>query len=256
MVERKKKSEDKNIVKIVYFDESSAVDILYISNGGAYNSTAETIQTTANAVSASATAKVEAKAGFLNLFKASGNVGTDGSISREGEKVLRQVFSSTIISDYLTLVKSGKVVTVLNGYRIYPFPESFTYYKLLTPYLAMTEGKLDIGSEMKINVALMDNALEQGRGYYELIAQKDEEKIVLRFNLKAFRNNYLIADLTKMDLEYHVIEVGVTTETALEMKNEFNYQTAELTGFSLLNKDNEENLKVFDVLLAGVVSYD
>lgn len=127
---------------------------------------------------------------------------------------------------------------------------------MLTPYLAVTEGTIDAG-EFKLNPAKMDQALIGGRGYYELMTVEKEKPIVLRFNIKAFRNNYSISDLVKMNLTFHTIEVGTIELNQLSMKSEFSFEEKQsISGYDLFDKSktnvNNINCRVYDVILAGV----
>ena len=88
---------------------------------------------------------------------------------------------------------------------------------------------------------------------------KEEKKLVLRFNLKSFKNSYSLSDLVKMELTYHAVYVGKIKLNSLEISKEFNYQNniEVVDGYSLVdggNKSLEESMdvEVFDVLLAGV----
>lgn len=119
----------------------------------------------------------------------------------------------------------------------------------------MTNGELYVSDGLSLNLSLMDEALDSGRGYYELMAECDGETVVLRFNIKAFRNNYCIADLVKMNLDYHAIEVGMVNMGSLTMESEFGgKQQKEINGFDLVNASttNLDLIKVYDVILAGV----
>ena len=81
----------------------------------------------------------------------------------------------------------------------------------------------------------MDEALDSGRGYYELMADCAEETVVLRFNIKAFRNNYFISDLVKMNLDYHAVEVGTVSIDSLTMQSEFgDKREKEISGFDMM----------------------
>jgi hypothetical protein len=110
----------------------------------------------------------------------------------------------------------------------------------------------------------IDEALEKGRGYYELKAQKSNEILVLRFNLKAFRNNYSLLDITKMDLLYFAVKVGKMNISDLDAENEFkiknnlgsdeladriNQNSCDVIG---LYADSNDIVDVYDVVLAGI----
>lgn len=127
---------------------------------------------------------------------------------------------------------------------------------MLTPFLTMTDGKVEVAKGLNFNLALMDQALSSSRGYYELIVQQPSEKVVLRFNINAFRNNYSISDIVKMELDYHAIYVGTIFEDSLEMQSEFSEKKKEISGYDIVNSDATvsatTSLKVYDVILAGV----
>ena len=127
---------------------------------------------------------------------------------------------------------------------------------MLTPYLKMTNGQIEVTEGLSLNLSLMDEALDSGRGYYELMVDYNGETAVLRFNINAFRNNYYISDLVKMNLDYHAIEVGTVSIGSLTMESEFGErQDNEINGFDIVENripTNSNDLKVYDVILAGV----
>ena len=115
---------------------------------------------------------------------------------------------------------------------------------------------MDTG-ELKLNVQLMDEAIQNGKGYYELILTDSENNTkVLRFNLKSFKNSYSLTDLLKMKLTYHAVKVGSINLDDLEIEKEFSFQEqtyvdgTELAGES--SKRETSKVDVFDVILAGV----
>lgn len=120
----------------------------------------------------------------------------------------------------------------------------------------MTAGQVEVYNGLSLNLALMDEALDSGRGYYELMAECDGETVVLRFNIKAFRNNYFISDLVKMNMDYHAIEVGTVDIGSLTMESEFgDKKEKEINVFDMIDNNdinNSEEIKVYDVILAGV----
>ena len=155
---------------------------------------------------------------------------------------------------YLNELESG--IRVIPDCKPYPYPQSFAFFKMLTPLLKMTDGKKELAEGLNLNLSQMDEALSTGRGYYELMADVGNEKIVLRFNINAFRNNYFISDLVKMNLEYHAIEVGTVDITSLTMESEFGKKKEkDISGFDLVEEDKQTDssqIKVYDVILAGV----
>lgn len=244
------------VLKIVNFDEPSVSDILFIFNGGKSKTTSSDIEENAKTWSTKVEAEVESSWSFLNFFKIGGGASGNASLTKEGEKVVSHVVTSTIMTDYLDLLKKQeKIVTIFKGYKVYPYPDSISYYKMMTPFMVMTKGEVKIDADFTLEPSRIDEALEKGRGYYELIAEKEKERVVLRFNLEAFRNNYSISDVVKMDLTYHGIFVGTIVEESLKMKNEFSTEESDLSGYDTYNTVHNK-LKVYDIILAGVVKDD
>ncbi len=247
------------MVKIIYFDESSATDLIYIlGNGKSEDKKAHIVKKT-NEIVAGAEAEVGKSIGILSMIGAKVGIGGNADFSREGTTIITKAVENTLLTDYLHCVKKeGKnYITVFPECKTYPYPNSFAYFKMLTPYFTMTDGKVQIAEDLNFNLALMDQALDSGRGYYELITEYESKSVVLRFNIKAFRNSYFISDLVKMNLEYHAIKVGTVKRENLTMESEFSdKREEEISGYNLVNKDafemEQEELKVYDVILAGV----
>ena len=109
---------------------------------------------------------------------------------------------------------------------------------------------------------MIDSALEQSKGYYEMILQEKEHQMALRFNLNAFKNSYLLPDLVKMELTYHAVKVGKIKLENLDVGKEFSFETMNkipdvykraLEDIGELTESKEENyIEVYDVILAGV----
>lgn len=247
----------KKFIKTVYFDEGSATDFIYVVGGGKETNKTEEIVNKTSDIAAQAEAEINGKKGLFSVLSA--KIGFTGTVSyeSEGTTLITKAIENTILTDYLKCVeKNGDTyIRVFDECTPYPKENSFAYAKMITPYLVMTDGQVDVGQDMKLNLSLMDQALDRGRGYYELILQYDDETIVLRFNIKAFRNNYTISDLVKMKLDYHAIEVGEIDINSLNMENEFSInEKKEISGYDIVNENetNNEKIKVYDVILAGV----
>jgi len=253
-----KKKDNKAMIKVIYFDEGSVTDFIYVLGGGKTVDKEEHIVKKTTELAAGAEAQANAKLGFISMIAS--KVGIEGSadIAREGSTIITKAVENTILTDYLSFaIGDGKeYIRVFSNCKPYPYPESFAYYKMLTPYLIMTEGKVRVAEDLNINLAMMDKALDSGRGYYELMAEADKETVVLRFNIKAFRNNYSIADLIKMNLDYHAIEVGSVRLANLTMQSEFGGTTdTDISGYDIANEKDTlspKEVKVYDVILAGV----
>lgn len=132
---------------------------------------------------------------------------------------------------------------------------SMAYMKMFTPYMVML--KMD---DIPIDLARMDEVLVGAKGYYELVGEgTNDSKFVLRFNVKAFRNNYGLTDLGRMQLVFHGILVGQAPEDALDMQTEMSGYTTEKTAtptaLELVDgavARSSDLLDVYDVILAGV----
>ena len=166
---------EKQLLKIVYFDEGAATDFIYIFEGGKSEEHKENIISKTNNLETRTEATVKGATKFLSFFKAEGSIEGSAAFDREGSTVIKRALESTILTDYIELSanKAKKYVKIFNDKRLVPYPESFSYYKMLTPYLVMTEGTIDAG-EFKLNPAKMNQALIGGRGYYELMTIEKE----------------------------------------------------------------------------------
>ncbi len=248
----------KKMIKIVYFDEGSATDFIYVLEGGKNTDKKEHIVSKATEIAVGAEAEAKKSAGILSIISAKVGAAANAGFSREGSTIITKAIENTILTDYLDYAaKAGKpYVRIFTDCKPYPYPESFAYFKMLTPYLKMTNGQIEVSDGLSLNLALMDEALDSGRGYYELMADCAGEMVVLRFNIKAFRNNYFISDLVKMNLDYHAVEVGTVSIGSLTMQSEFgDKREKEISGFDLIDRDSSissDEIKVYDVILAGV----
>ena len=79
----------------------------------------------------------------------------------------------------------------------------------------------------------------------------------MRFNIKAFKNNYNLADLSKMKLTYYGVKVGICKKEQLSIEKEFELKSenAKPKPENILDGTKPENdfLEVYDIVLAGVV---
>lgn len=240
------------MLKVIYFDEFSATDYIDISDGGKKEYSSQKIKDRANKLSANVGAKLEAKWNWLPFFGVQGNSEMKADISTAGNTLIKTTISNTVLTDYLNKSNEDKDIIKFNDYKLSAYPNSITLFKMYTPYMIVAE------KNQEVNLAKLDEALASARGYYELIAERLDDKCILRFNIKAFRNNYGISDLIKMKLTYHAIEVGEFEEDKLDMQHEFSMQHKSLSANDILESDNPSNqnndnlLKVYDVILAGV----
>lgn len=244
------------LVKVVYFDEESVSDLLDIAAGGKEATSKQQTRERAAEVEAEARAKAAAKFNWLPFLGGSAEAGAAASASAVGRNILNKTLSNTILTDYLGKLESMKGVERLENLTVTARKDSAAYMKMYTPYLAML--KID---EMPVNLAVLDDALESAKGYYELIGQDTREaKHILRFNIQAFRNNYGLVDLGRMRLVFHGIRVGKAAESSLTMQAEMapSADSRPLTALDVVDGVSAEHsdlLDVYDVILAGV-EYD
>lgn len=249
---------NKELKKIIYFDENSATDLVYVKFDG------KVLETHTNKKDSQHKVGVEIKPELPEIFKLIGNiskwklplkVGKFGyEYNRESEKIINKVVSNTVLTDYLKISKNDNDIKKFENIKLSIYPNSLAFFKLITPYMAMTDG--EFGDEnLKINVADMDLVLEKAKGYYELILEGNKIKKVLRFNLSSFKNSYSLADLLKMNLTYHAIKVGKINLDLLDIQNEFLPQNNEISIDNFIEQ-KQENIEfiaeVYDVILAGV----
>lgn len=261
------------MLKVVYFDEGSALDFISIKNGG--NLIEETIKEKKKGsdIGGAGGAAVKAGEGIRRLLDTllvdvDGKVGFDGSIFREKTKIIQSSLSNTIMTDFIRTVnrQRGKrrEIEKLEGYQIEIVEDSIAYFQRISPYLIFTEGKVDLGDGINMNISKMQEALKVGKGYYELLARNGQEKeVIIRFNNSVFRNNYSVSDLDQMDLVFYGIKVGRLEKNLLNFEKLMGtYSKANKDGMDELKrkfqqkstgmKDETTVLDVYDIILAGV----
>lgn len=245
-----KKNKSK-VIKIIYFDEISATDYLIIKNGGILDEMNKELNENTKIKDLSLKGKLWAKLPFLiGTAKAEGNL----SYGDSDTIIIQKTITSSLLSDFIEELNSDEIIE-FNNYSVSAYPNSFAYFKMFTPFLKIFSDNLSDGTNLPINISSMDNVFEDGKGYYEMIAEDGEDKVVLRFNINSFRNNYTLSDLTKMDLTYYSIFVGETDEYLLDISNELNPNEGIPNNIEeLKNKYNcKTKLKVYDVILAGII---
>lgn len=253
------------MIKIVYFDDESATDILNIQNGG--NLIETSINEKGREIKADTEANVNIGAGIkklLGLFRAEGEVSLDISTIKNNSKFIESTISNTILTDFLTYIKEykNKSIVTLEDYKIEIADNSIAFFQRLTPYLSMMDGDFDIDENLKINVEKIHAGLELAKGYYELVANNGEEKSIFRFNNKSFKNNYYLTDLENMNLVLYGVKVGKMSLDNLDfiksMENWTNDSEMTIEDLEILTSsedkksDNTDLVNVYDIILAGV----
>lgn len=241
------------MIKIVYFDEESASDYLDITAGGKAASTSEDVRQRTKEAQAHIETTLAARLSWLPFLGASAEAGGKLSAGSTGQSILNKTLSNTILTDYLAQVDGDERIVRLSDLRVVALPNSMAYMKMFTPYMAAAKTEHE-----GVDLARLDEALADAKGYYELIGRgPDDRNHVLRFNLKAFRNNYGLADLSKMRLVFHGILVGHAAESDLSLESELSLAKPNniVTADDVAHAGNVapvELLAVYDILLAGV----
>ncbi len=253
MMSKREQNSPASFIKIVYFDEESASDLLDVSAGGKAALTTEQVKERAADIHSKAEASAAAKFSWLPFFGGSAEASAGVSASSLGRSILNKTLSNTILTDYLVQANEHEGVKRLADLQVVARKDSAAFMKMFTPYMAML--KMD---ELPINLAGLDNALEAAKGYYELVGEDPTgKKYILRFNLRAFRNNYGLVDLGRMQLVFHGILVGRAEEASLTMAAEMAPSTdaAPINVRDLIDgveTKDDGRLDVYDVLLAGI----
>ena len=270
------------ICKIVYFDEDSVTDYVQIIAGGKLEKTTELLKESER--SASSESAMSGKMGISGVFHAL--LGLEARASAEAtmgvalntNKMAKNIVKNTILTDFLDILNGetegrGKrmsqgSIKKFQGYKITVEKDSLSYIVMVSPYLSMLKSETDIpAGEYNIAVEKLDNALKSAKGYYEFVGTKNRSQVVLRFNINSLKNNYKINDLLKMNLSIYAIKVGTTTLDQLDVNKELdiNYTASikDNPSYQLLEDITEGHLEhkkkvldVYDVLLAGVETYD
>ncbi|GLY19940.1 hypothetical protein Kisp01_69540 [Kineosporia sp. NBRC 101677] len=246
----------KPMIKIVYFDEESASDYLDITAGGKTASTSQQVKERTTDMHARVETSIAAKFSWLPFLGTSAEVGAGMNASQVGRGILSKTLSNTILTDYLAKVEDSGPIKRLSGLKVTAPQDSMAYMKMYTPYMIIIAKDDELG----IDFARLDEALEGAKGYYELLGENaaNGNKCVLRFNIKAFRNNYGLTDLGRMRLVFHGVLVGQTSEDELGMQAEMadDTSTEPVTALTLIDgadlRAEKTLLDVYDVLLAGV----
>lgn len=245
---------DMSFLKVIYFDEEAATDLLCIRNKGKVISEIKKASNNTDSKSVNGETSADIKFPFWT-FNSRANIGVKGELNRKAERIVNQILTNDVLSDYLDFAYSEDKIQKFNNSLVYAYPNSLSYFKLITPYMAMTEGKLDAG-DFKLNIPMMDEALTRGKGYYEMLLNFNDNKIILRFNLASFKNAYSLADLVKMNLTYHGVKVGKTSINQLDIDNEFQMEEKKIDASELASKndtkESTDSVDVYDVLFAGV----
>ncbi len=265
------KNNDYQLSRVVYFDEGSVTDYLQIINNGNMTSFTELLKSTETEASGGATAKasVGGNSVIKTLFKSligvdyKFEVNANASFEKARNKLVRNIIENTLLSDFIEAVKEDKgSIEVLKNFDIYPLYNSFAYINLAAPYfkIMVPDKPQRIDDNFSLDISGVEEVIHKGKGYYELIGETNDNssKVVFRFNNDAFRNNYTMADIIKMDLVLFAVKVGRIAQGKLNMTQEFEFgskvieERVRITGSQKSKSESVEKLPIYDVMLAGI----
>ena len=269
----KKREQKISLQKIIYFDEESITDYVQIVEGGEMQKTIELLNETEGTLGTQA--KASGSAGISGVFKAI--LGLESKIDANIElgtslntnKMAKNILKNTILTDFISILeKENTNIKNFKNYKIFVEKDSLSYIVMISPYMTMLGKSNGIkAGEFDLFIEKIDNAVKLGKGYFEFVGEKGDKKVILRFNINAFKNNYKISDLLKMNLSIYGIKVGKTTLEKLNINNELNLDEKitigrdnpsyfEETENNSKQDEKKKELNVYDVLLAGVEKDD
>ncbi len=253
-----KNSQSPKIIKVVYFDEVAATDYITIQNGGQIDwTTTENKEKLAKII---AEIDVQAKGGF-NLFsfiKTSISGHSNVNIDANTSKLIKNTITNTLLTDYILTASRDSNIRQFHNDGVHAPENSISMYRMYSSYLNIVPK-----DQIPIDLEGLNNALLGERGYYQMLLNSETEPTcVLRFNINAFKNDYSLADLSKMNLSYFGVKVGQCTKEQLSLEKEFELQQKKktpdvkeiVTGETMISSNNY--LEVYDIVLAGVMSVE
>lgn len=256
--------------KVIYFDESSAMDFLQIESKGKLTKTTELMTTlqgeTGMEVDAEGTIGKNSalKTIFEKMTGLSGSVTLSATSSGgiQGNKIAKTILENSLLYDFLDTVELRKknfLVDITENYTLEISENSMSYFAMIAPISEMMEGSQSIDGMENVSMSFskLNSGIREIKGYFELIGYNKKQEIerIFRFNINSFKNNYRIHDLTKMTLKLYSIKVGATTISDLNFETQFNLQQKNLSFTGILENDricSEQKYPVYDVILAGV----
>ena len=257
-------------VKVIYFDEGSAADYMQITSGGELKKTTEFITDVTGDAGASVEVEVNANSkgkGLPTLFKALTGFGVEA----KKEKIAKTILENTLLADFVELIDSDSkkkkdenkkhiAIKQFENIKLFPQANSFSYFMLMAPFFTMIDGNVPIdggnGEKFTLDVSKIEEAISRGRGYYEFISTINNEEKIFRFSSMAFRNNYTMSDIPKMQLSLYAVLVGSIDKKKLDLTSEFQFgvmvkDRIEYDGSTTENQQTNQ-IEVYDVILAGI----
>ncbi|MGE7811269.1 DUF6414 family protein [Lysinibacillus capsici] len=253
--------------KVVYFDESSALDLIDIKNEGRAEKIIDSIVEKAGKFGTEGAYGT----GWLDNLTTGLTGKFSAGISRKRSNIVQTNITNTILTSFINVInepteKDKEIeLSKITTKHIYILEGSAAYMKAIAPFIKILKednmilkGNEDINS---FDIYNIDETLEDAKGYYELIAiDINNVKTIVRFNLDGFRNNYRLQDLQKMNLTLYGVPVGKTKEESLRFEWEIDSEkklpisSESFDAYSDLKSEEkvEDTLEIIDIILAGI----
>ena len=191
-----------------------------------------------------------------NYIKATFQGKVDASASAELTSAFDKTIKNTLLTDYIQAASKDEHVKKFENSGVYAPQNSVTLYKMYSSYLSVIPKE-----QLPFDIEKLNEAVLSERGYYAMLLKKESTPAsVLRFNINAFKNDYSLADLSKMNLTYYGVQVGTCKQRELGIDKEFEFQPVEekTTAEEIVEgeksaDEREKELDVYDIVLAGVV---
>ena len=134
------------MIKVVYFDDQSATDYLYIYDGGAKVQTSDKVKEKSGEIANKTSAGLLAKLSWLPFLGGDISTEIDMNLGYKSNSLIKTTLSNTVLTDFLEKIKKDdKRILRFPDYTVKAYKNSIAYFKMFTPYLIMT--KSDIESE-------------------------------------------------------------------------------------------------------------
>ncbi len=249
------------MIKIVYFDEPSATDYIIIKDGGAKITSAEQLDEASASAQNNTRLTVGGSFSWWPFTKIDAENTTDIGLEGVKKALTKNIITNVLLTDFLKKAQNdNKYIQEFKNLKLYTYKTSFAFLGMFMPYLKIIK-ESEFPEELPFDITKLAEALQEGKKYYELVGEEEcgqeVKKYILRFNIDAFRNNYSISDIQKMNLKYYAIKVGEAHEESLNIEEEFKsvYEEENISSLldrEIINNNNETLLPVYDVILAGV----
>ena len=108
------------MIKVVYFDDQSATDYLYIYNGGAKVQTSDKVKEKSGEIANKTSAGLFAKLSWLPFWGGEGATEIDTSLGHKSNSLIKTTLSNTVLTDFLDKIKEDMICKVCDDLFFLP----------------------------------------------------------------------------------------------------------------------------------------